>query len=280
MEATGDPVIAPLEEEWTAIDELGALLGDREWDLPSECPGWSVKDVLSHMVGTELSLSGEPSPPEVDPVPPHVRNPMGASNEAWVRTLRAKSGREVLELFSEVTGRRLTDLKARPASRFEELGPSPVGEVPYREFLRVRVMDCWIHEQDIRVATGRPGHTSGEAAEISMDRLTSAMGFVVGKKAQAPEAACVRFDVTSPGEPGAPRGAERRTDLQVRKGRAQPVDDPTVEPTAVLRMDQEVFWRLACGRITGEAASSADLVELDGDLDLAHRVLANMAFMI
>ena len=59
-------------------------------------------------------------------------------------------------------------------------GPSPAStrsvrarsaRFPYREFMRVRVMDSWVHEQDIRVATGRPGHDSGPAAQLSIDRL-------------------------------------------------------------------------------------------------------------
>jgi len=272
---TGDPVIAPLEEEWAAIGELGLLLSDQEWDMPSECPGWSVKDVVSHMVGTESSLLGEPSPAPVDPVPSHVHNSMGASNEAWVQMFRSNSGPEVLALFVEVTRRRLSELRASPVSRFEQLGPSPVGEAPYREFLQVRVMDCWVHEQDMRVATGRPGHRSGPAAELSVDRLASAMGFVVGKKARAPEAASVRFDVA-----GVTDEQPRRLDIEVRDGRAVAVDHLAGEPTAVVKLDLEAFWRLACGRVQGEAALSAGLVELTGDEDLAHRVVDNMGFMI
>ena len=61
--------------------------------------------------------------------------------------------------------------------------------------MNVRVMDSWVHEQDVRVATGRPGHDSGPAAQLSLDRLCSAMPFVVGKQARAPEGASVRFDL-------------------------------------------------------------------------------------
>ena len=45
-------------------------------------------------------------------------------------------------------------------------------------------------------------------------------------------------------------------------------------------MDLEVFWRLGCGRVTGEAARGAGLVELRGDTDLGERVVDSMAFMI
>lgn len=267
-----DPVVDTLAEEWSAIGELGSALDAEEWQIPSECPGWTVRDVLSHMVGTERSLLGEQAPEPAPSTPSYVRNRVGAFNEAWVQARRHVAGPEMLAEFVEVTERRLARMRSWPMSRFEELGPSPVGEVPYREFMRLRVMDCWVHEQDIRVATKRPGHRQGDATELAIDRIASAMGFVVGKQAQAPEGSSVRFDVVG--------DVCRRVDIEVRQGRAVPIHDLTPEPTAVLTMDQEAFWRLACGRIPGEAALSAGLVELRGDLSLARQVLVSMTFMI
>ena len=267
-----EPVIAILAEEWEAIDTLGRDLGEGEWDLPSECPGWSVRDVLSHLIGVERTLLGEEAPPPLAQLPPHVANELGARNEAWVAPRRSQPGRDVLEEFRLVAARRLADLRSYPPSRFDEPGPSPVGEVPYREFMKVRVMDSWVHEQDIRVATARPGHDAGPAAELSMDRLCAAMPFVVGKQAGAPEGASVRFDL---------RGSlPRRIDVVVQESRARAVSSLDGPPTAGLDMDMEVFWRLACGRVDGKAARLAGLVEVDGDEELGFRVLDAMAFMI
>lgn len=267
---TEEPVVAVLAEEWSAICDLGAELDAEEWDLASECPGWTVRDLVSHMIGTERSLLGEPSPAPLAERPPHIRNDVGASNEAWVADRRTRSGKEVLDEFREVTDRRLVQLRSFAAERFERPGASPVGEVPYREFMQVRVMDCWTHEQDMRVATGRPGHRQNDAAEISIDRMASAMPFVVAKRAGAPDATAVRFEVT-----GVPA---RRVGVVVRdgRGRVEPVDVPTIE----LTMDSEVFWRLSCGRITGDAALDGAMVTVAGDAALGRRILDNMAFMI
>jgi uncharacterized protein (TIGR03083 family) len=266
-----EPVVDLLAETWAAISELGGSLEVGEWELPSECPGWTVRDVVAHMVGTERSLLGDPAPPPLS-APPHVHNEVGARNEGWVAALRSHSGPEVLAEFGAVTTRRLEQLRSWPASRFDEVGPSPTGMVPYREFMRVRVMDCWVHEQDIRVATARPGHRQGPAADLAMDRLASAMPFVVGKKAGAPDGASVRFELTG--------GAPRRLDVVVRDGRATMDGAAVTDPTAVLRMDMEVFWRLGCGRVSGPAARGAGLIELTGDTGLAERVVDSMAFMI
>ena len=92
-------------------------------------------------------------------VPAHVPNPFGEMNEAWVEARRTVPGAEVLAEFVEITDRRLDALRAMPAEQFDEVGWSPVGEVPYREFMETRVLDTWAHEQDIRRALGRPGRS-------------------------------------------------------------------------------------------------------------------------
>ncbi len=271
MTNESEPTVAILEEEWAAIRRLCSDLSADEWELPSECPGWSVRDLVSHMVGTERTLLGDPTPEAPFEPPKHVRNAIGAINEAWVDSRRAHQGSEVLAEFVEVTSLRLEQMRSWPPDRFEEVGPSPVGRVPYREFMNVRAMDCWVHEQDIRVATGRPGHRDCGAATVALDRLVSAMGYVVGKQAGAPDDASVRFEVVG--------DLARRVDVEVKDGRALETQiDGT--PTATLTMELEAFWRLSCGRVDGSAAVSARLVRLEGDRELAKRVVESMGFMI
>jgi uncharacterized protein (TIGR03083 family) len=272
MTGTQEPVVTILAEEWDAIDFLGQGLGEGEWELPSECPGWTVRDVLSHLIGIERSLLGDPSPPPLAELPPHVENEIGARNEAWVAPRRSLPGPVVLQEFREVSRRRLAQLRAFPGSRYDEVGPSPIGEVQYREFMHVRVMDSWVHEQDIRIATARPGHDSGPAAQLSLDRLCAGIPFVVGKQAGAPDGVSVRFEL---------RGSlPRRIDVAVRDGRAKVVPSVDGTPTVALGMDVEVFWRLTCGRVDGGAARLAGLVDVEGDSELASRVVDAMAFMI
>ena len=268
--AAQDPVVAVLAEEFEAIAQLGDRLSEGDWELPTECPGWSVRDVLSHLIGVERMLLGDPAPSAPADRPPHVRNDMGAANEAWVAARRGLGGPEVLAEFRDVTARRLEQLGGFPPERFDEIGPTPVGQAPYREFMQVRVMDCWVHEQDIRVATGRPGHAAGPAAQISLDRIASAMPFIVGKRAGVPDGRGVRFELS--GSPG------RRIDVAVRDGRAALRDLET--PDTTLEMDAEVFWRLGCGRVNGDAALGAGLVGVRGDTAIGEQVVRSMAFMI
>src|SRR5262249_35010055 len=145
----------------------------------------------------------------------------------------------------------------------------PAGRDTYGRFMRIRVFDCWMHEQDMRDATGRPGHESGPEVDVVLDEMLAAIGFVVGKKAAAPQGASVTFALT---------GAAGRT-VHVAVGeRATVVPALDGPATVTLRMPVGVFTRLGGGRVT--PAAVAGEVEIDGDEALGRAVLGNLAYTI
>src|SRR5271165_860886 len=105
--SNSEPVVDHLGEVWTSLSLACGHLDDHQWALSTDCPGWSVKDQLSHLIGVERMLLGEPSPPASVPTAEHVRNPVGQLNEAWVAARRPVPGDEVLAEFVETTDRRL-----------------------------------------------------------------------------------------------------------------------------------------------------------------------------
>jgi len=270
-----DPVIALLGEEWEGLDRLGTTLSDEEWSRPTDCPEWTVHDQFAHMVGTETSLADGRRLPEglapSDPWPGHVHNPIGAMNEVLVEARRRISHAELLDEFRQITSRRLAQLMAMSDESLSAVGPSPIGPVPYRESMDVRLMDCWVHEQDIRRAVGRPGHREGPIVERSLDRFTSAMPFVVGKKAGAPSGCTVVFDLTGP--------AARTIAVEV-DGRARLTASVPETPTVRLVMDTETWWCLDLGRWSPASVLADGLVRIDGDMALGTRVVMELAFMI
>ncbi len=201
---------------WASLDELLSDLAPAEWDLPTDCPGWSVKDVVSHLIGTESMLLGLRAPAPV--AAPHVRNALGAGIEGWVAERRGRSPGEVLDEFRRVTTARLAALEAMTDEQWEASTPSPAGEIAYGEFMKIRVMDNWVHEQDIRRALSRQGHLDGPAAEAALLRFTGSLGYVVGKQAGAPEGTEVVVHVVGP--------HAQVLAVTVAGGRARPVDEP------------------------------------------------------
>lgn len=263
--------VAALDEEWDALFALGDELAADEWDLPTACPGWSVRDNMSHCLGTEAMLLGRPNPAvEVPDDVPHVRNDIGRVNEVWVESYRGRPGTEVLDDFRAVVAERRTALAGMDQADFDVESWTPAGPDTYGRFMRIRVMDQWMHEQDIRGAVGRPGHLEGLAPEASLDEMVASLGYVVGKRAGAPSGSSVRFELTGP--------LARRVDIDVTD-RARVVGALDGEPTVTITVAGDRFTRLTGGRVHDEA-DRASGVRIDGDAALGAQVLANLAFMI
>ena len=261
-----------LAETWGALAEVCATLADTEWALPTDCPGWDVKDQLSHLIGIERAIMGEPVPEWPGPLGGHVKNDFAATNERFVAVRRALPGPTVRTEFVDVTTTRLAQLDGLSAAEWAALGWSPVGEVPRAEFMTVRVFDSWVHEQDVRLALDRPGGSGNAASAISLDRVQGAMPFVVGKKAGCPDGTTVRFDVAGPGRDA------RAVTIGVEGGRARPVGDE-VAPTVTLALSSINFMRLGCGRATAAQVEAAGGVEVQGDAVVGQSVLGAMNFM-
>jgi uncharacterized protein (TIGR03083 family) len=271
VNAAPEPVIAVLDEEWTSIATLYRGLDAAQWETPTDLPGWTVRDLLSHIVGTESMLLGDPSPSVDVSGFAHVKNDIGKFNEAWVETWRNRPGAEVLAEFQRVTDARRTALAAMTAADFDAESWTPVGQAPYRRFMEIRVFDCWMHEQDAREALGVPGARDGAPAQVALDEATRALGFIVGKRAAAPDGASVRFELTGP--------IERTIDVLV-DGRARVVDRIDGPPTATLTADAATFCRLAGGRADPDASLADGGVRLAGDPELGQRLLHNLNFVI
>src|ERR1700722_285598 len=136
-----------LAETWGALAEVCFELSDTEWAQSSECPGWDVKDQLSHLIGIERTIMGEPVPEWSGPLGDHVKNDFAATNERFVAVRRELSGGAVRAEFVDVTTTRVAQMDALSAAEWAAVGWSPVGEVPRAEFMVVRVYDSWVHEQ-------------------------------------------------------------------------------------------------------------------------------------
>jgi uncharacterized protein (TIGR03083 family) len=260
-----------LATEWASIVGVCRGLDEAAWTLPTECPGWSVKDNVAHMIGTERMLLGEQAPTADVGDAAHVRNDIGRANEQWVEAYRAQPGADVLAAFVEVTNRRLDVLHAMTPEQWDKEGFTPEGPGPYRQFMAIRVFDCWYHEQDIREATGNAGNLEGAVADHSIGRIARGLPYVVGKKAGAPQGATVVFDI----------GGEPRIEVAVGvEGRAAVLDTVPNSPTVTLGMDRRTYARLAGGRWSGERALDENRVAFDGDRQLGETIVRNMAFTI
>lgn len=259
------PVVALLDVIWSSTEELCASLTHADWKKESDLPGWSVQDQLAHLCGIESMLLGRPQPaPVAEPWPPHVRNALGAMNEAQIIERRGWAPEDVLTEFLELTAERLKILAEMEPAQFEQEVSGPLGTGKLGDFLAIRAMDSFFHEQDIRRATGRPGSMDGEPARFAVARMAKALPMIVGKKAGAPDGSTVAFRIEGP--------AGFTGSVTITDGRGRFAEGDPAEATATLSMDAETFLLLTGGRISADRAA----VRIDGDRALAMRVLESI----
>lgn len=239
---------------------LGSQLDDDEWRLPTECPGWTVKDNVSHIVGIQKWLQGEPEPAhELPDDLPHVRNDLGRRNELDVDLRRPYPPSEVLDELRAVLATYRAGLTTTDRAGDVE---TPFGPRPFAKLMMSRTYDVWTHEQDIRRATNRPGNLSGPGAECTKLVLVQELP-VVAERAGVEPGRSVTFVVTGP-------VAFTRTITTGPDGRGSTLD--AADPAVTITLDWESFVRLGCGRCTPDAVE----LTVEGDRELAAKVLAQL----
>lgn len=261
--------LAAYVEVWRqAVDDLLALLEslpDEEWSRPTDLPGWDVRAVAAHTAHLEAVLAGAPEETADVGRPAHVTGPMGLYTEIGVLNRRDRTGTELVAEIREAADRRYAALRADPPTDPTGLPETIFGGVPWtwETLLRNRPLDVWMHEQDVRRATGRPGGLDSPAARHTADYLAESLGYVLVKRVGAEPGTTVVLDV---------EGSEPVAWTVTSTGRGEPVLDLVHPPSVTLRLDRESFICLAGGR-----CAAPGRVEIDGDTELGQRVLDALA---
>lgn len=263
-------VIEMIFDTCDSITELCENLTESEWKTQTECPGWSVQDNISHIIGTERMLQGLPASTHQSPKFDWVRNPIGGFNENEVDERRNKPGAEVLAEFKELMALRKQTLTSAGDDYFDRDMITPTGPGTMADFLDIRVLDIWAHEQDIRRALDKPGNSDSPAAAHTIGRLIRTLPIVVGKRAQTPDGESVIIHITEP--------VRRLVPIGVKGGRAEFLADLPTNPLVMVDMDSDTFVRLANGRC--KPAQCADKISIAGDTELGKRIVENFNMMI
>ncbi|MFE0461021.1 maleylpyruvate isomerase family mycothiol-dependent enzyme [Kitasatospora sp. NPDC058965] len=276
---TDTQVVQTYIDAWThsieSISELLAPLPTDSWNRPTECPGWSVRDVVSHVIAVESELLGDPRP--IHSLPSdlfHIKDELSRYLELPVDKRRCHTAPEMTSELEYVIIRRSRSLRNAPTEP-DELVRFPAGpfgyDLPYHRLLQMRVLDVWVHEQDLRRALALPGNLDSPAALITRDLLLQGLPKVVAKLAGAPAGATVVVDVTGPVE-------FLRTVRVDPDGRGGLDSSISLGPDVQFTLDWESYLRLATGRARAEQLSAGAL-KVDGDTELAERVLAHFNLM-
>ncbi|MEU2547067.1 maleylpyruvate isomerase family mycothiol-dependent enzyme [Streptomyces roseolus] len=270
---TVHPSLQNYADAWThsieAIAELVQPLVEGEWNRATPCPGWSVRDIVSHVIGMETEMLGDPRP--IHSLPRdlyHVRSDFARYMEVQVDVRRHHTAPEMTSELEYILIRRARQLRNENRSPDHVIRAPLGGEQTLEQGYRLRAFDTWVHEQDLRFALGVPGNLDSPGASVVRDMLLQALPKVVAKDAGAPANSAVVVDVTGPVE-------FLRTVRVDAEGRGTIDGAPSLGPAVTLATDWETYVRLACGRV--RPAEVADRVKVEGDADLAAAILAHFA---
>ena len=251
-------LVAAFEDAWTHQLRLLDDLSDEEWTIQSPCPDWDVRGVVTHLLGVTKAVA--------DHQPDITQPPDFAALQDFQAGLADASNKELVDAYREVIESRRAQLAAITQEEVDSEAFTPVGTQTYGRFMAIRIFDHWVHEQDIRWATNRPGHDSGPSADIALDEVERTWGYIIGKRVGAPDGAKITVNVI---------GATSRTIHAVVDGRAAQV--PTLDdPNTTVQIPFVPFMMLACGRID-PATQLAD-IKIEGDQALGEQIATDLAF--
>lgn len=150
----GDPAV-PVLRQRQRLASLLAGLDDEQWATASRCEGWSVRDVIAHLVTTNefwtfsvgAGLGGKPTRflTTFDPV---------ASPAELVEAGRSQPAAEVLDRFVATNAALAAAITGLDDDGWSALAEAPPGHVPLRALALHALWDSWIHERDIVLPLG------------------------------------------------------------------------------------------------------------------------------
>lgn len=255
------------------VEVLRALDAD-EWDLPTVAPAWTVKDVAAHLLDTQqrvVSLRGEPPPPS-----PAIAS--DADLVAFINRLNADGVRRYRTLDPAALIAMLDDGAAEFANYFQSLDPfaaapfgvSWAGESSSLNWFHTarEFTERWHHQQQIRLATARPGIMTPELYHPVLDCFMRALPFTYRDVAR--EAGTIaRFTVSG--------GCGGRWHLLRSADAWQLVDEPPRAPASETTIPQEIAWRIFTKGVSRQDAERQ--VRISGDVELARHVLGMIAIV-
>ena len=214
-------LLRALDEAWGAAITLLQRLDEPEWDLPTPCEGWSVRDVAAHLGHVEGIAHGYPQPPAPPDFDPEAYSGFHAFTEEGVAARRPLPLFLVLGEVVTAAEATLTQIGDYSAGEWEQPAPSPVGMVPAHQAAEIRMSDVLVHLFDLRTALGQPVDDGSEptACRILVDRALRLTGWGAVKGAGLADGTRLRLEI---------EGRDPR-DLVVSGGRGN-LEDPAGDP--------------------------------------------------
>jgi uncharacterized protein (TIGR03083 family) len=155
----------PVVAQRHRLEDLLRGLTEEQWQHPSRCEGWSVQDVITHLVSTnafwafsiQQGLAGEPTEflATFDPV---------ASPAQLVDQVQGTPTSVTLEQFVESNAGLTATVTGLAEADWKATAEAPPGHLPVALVADHALWDSWVHERDIVLPLGLDPHE--DSAEV------------------------------------------------------------------------------------------------------------------
>jgi uncharacterized protein (TIGR03083 family) len=200
MEGELDDQRVPFLRQRRRLETALADLTDAQWRHPSRCAGWTVHDVIAHLISTNhfwtasitAGLAGAPTRllATFDPV---------ATPALLVEPMRALSPRELLGQLVDSQRAVCEAVESLDETGWGTPAESPAGHLPIRLVVAHGLWDCWVHERDVLIPLGiEPDEEADEV--LSCLRYVAALAPSFTLSVGEHRTGALVIDVTDPDE--------------------------------------------------------------------------------
>jgi uncharacterized protein (TIGR03083 family) len=251
-------------------------LSAQDWNRPTSCALWSVKDIVAHLLDTclrRLSFGRDGLVPPAGRAIQEFDDLVSYLNELnaqWVTASRRLSPRVLIELLEASEPRLYAYLAALDPMAVAQFGVAWAGESSSPVWFDIgrEYTERWLHQQQIREAVHAPALTGREWLFPALEIFVRALPHSYRAVAAAP-GRTVRLDIE--GDAGGSWTLEKQPEgWLLLRGAAD-------SPSGRIVMDQDVAWKLFSKGLSREAARSR--IRLEGDTSLGEPILNALAVM-
>jgi uncharacterized protein (TIGR03083 family) len=265
-----DQLLGIAQAERVALGRTIQYTPPDAWDKPSRVDGWSLKDVVAHLAASEGAAAAA----------------FGSLPAAEVEEFQKEDGDRTIDAFNTFAVRRRSEASIRDVvgewgrhadTALARVGAIPgddwgsarvawlAGEVPARSLLQSRVMQWWVHGEDIRAGADLPPRAEHWPVYCTNDLAIRTLPWALGLAGLGFEGRSIRFILEGAG------GGEWLQGLAARQAL-----DPDRPADALVEGRAVAFAQVAARRAPAEEYVDDGTLVLSGDADLAVTILRHM----
>jgi uncharacterized protein (TIGR03083 family) len=240
--------------------ELRAL-DEPDWEAPSACTEWTVRDVTAHMAESNDRFFQVVRAAVADEPPPAMSTEERAARREAVK---ARPTPKIIDQLEQRMSAIFDLLERAPAATLARTVTVPAGQLTLDQVAATRLSESTLHTWDIRSARDRAATLPSESAALMLPSVLAQAPRLARRERLQGLTATYLLETTGPG--GGP------VTLEVRDGAARVSRGAPKQADATIRLPVEACIRLIWGRLDLEHAIAAGIAQADDDRDAVQRL--------